>query len=109
LPPFDFDVDRNAFVKACPNLACGRIVVGTRDQSQSEATLISQGLYYDIVNFHFEFWGGEPGEDIVAELNELITPTVDAFYLARVGRKKPLSRRFVIGRKPEPTFKLRRL
>jgi hypothetical protein len=37
LPPFDFDIDRDAFVKVCANPRCGRVVVGTRDQSQSAA------------------------------------------------------------------------
>jgi hypothetical protein len=46
LPPFDFDLALDAFVKACPNLPCGRIVVGTRDQSQS-AAIFAEFFYSD--------------------------------------------------------------
>ena len=42
--------------------------------------------------FGLAFWPDEPAEDIAAELNDLITPEIDAVYAARVGRRRPWRR-----------------
>ena len=46
------------------------------------------GINY-VVKFGLVFWSDEPAEEIASELNDLITPEIDAIYAARVGRVKP--------------------
>jgi hypothetical protein len=61
-----------------------------RDGSFYVIHIQNQGNY--MVQFGLAFWPDDPAEDIVDELNDLITPEIDAIYAARVGRRRP--RRF---------------
>jgi hypothetical protein len=53
---------------------------------------VSDGYWRETIQFSLGFRDGEPANDVIAELNALITPEVNAFLAARIGRTRPPSR-----------------